>query len=128
MKSRILVVEDNAENMELMVYLLQSAGYAVSTATDGAAGLEAARREHPGLVLCDMRMPVLDGLEVARRLKGDPALRDIRLVAVTASASGADRNEALAAGFDDFITKPIDPAVFLGQVEEFLHPSGEPDP
>jgi two-component system cell cycle response regulator len=127
-KSRILVVEDNAENMELMVYLLQSAGYAVSTATDGAGGLEAAGREHPGLVLCDMRMPVLDGLEVARRLKGDPALRDIRLVAVTASASGADRNQALAAGFDDFITKPIDPVVFLGQVEEFLHPSGEPDP
>lgn len=122
MKMRVLVIEDNTENMELMVYLMQSAGYEVLTATDGAAGLESAARELPDLVLCDVRMPVLDGFEVARRFKSDENLRSIPLVAVTASVSGIDRDQALTAGFDDFVAKPIDPESFLRQVRTYLQP------
>lgn len=127
MRARVLVIEDNRENLDLLVYLLESGGYAALTARDGVAGLGAAAREPPDLILCDIRMPVMDGFEVARRLKSDPALRAIPIVAVTASASGADRDEALAAGFDDFVTKPIDPETFLQQVRTMLgaHHAGQ---
>lgn len=120
MKAKILVIEDNPENMALLVYLLQSAGHTVFQAGDGETGLATAGQESPDLVLCDVRMPVLDGYEVAKRLRGDAALQSVPVVAVTASVSGADRERALAAGFDDFVTKPIDPARFLEQVQEFL--------
>jgi two-component system cell cycle response regulator len=129
----VLVIEDNRENMELMVYLLEAAGHTVFQAFDGAAGLELAGREVPDLVLSDVRMPVMDGYEVARRLKSDPGLRTIPVVAVTASASGAHRSEALAAGFDEFIVKPIDPEAFLRHLPVLLalHENGgcaEPGP
>lgn len=120
MSARVLVVEDNPENMELMVYLLQSAGHTVFQAVDGGAGLALAKRELPDLVLCDVRMPVMDGYELARRLKSDPALWATPVVAVTASASGADRSEALAAGFDEFVVKPIDPEAFLRHLPTLL--------
>lgn len=120
MNGRVLVIEDNPENMELLVYLLRTSGNEVLTAEEGESGLAVAEREVPDLILCDIRMPVMDGFEVARRLKRDPALRDIPLIAVTASVSGADRESSLAAGFDDFVAKPIDPEKFLGQVTELL--------
>ncbi len=127
MKARILVIEDNPENMALLVYLLQSAGHTVYQSADGAVGLEAAEREAPDLVLCDVRMPLVDGFEVARRLRAHPTLHTMPLVAVTASVSGADREKALAAGFDDFVSKPIDPAGFLEQVQEFLRVRSSPN-
>lgn len=120
MKLRILIIEDNAENMALLVYLLQSAGHTVFQASDGEAGLEVVGRETLDLVLCDIRMPGIDGYEVARRMRAEPSLRVLPLVAVTASVSGADRETALSAGFDDFVAKPIDPARFLEQVQGFI--------
>lgn len=120
MNARVLVIEDNRDNMDLLVYLLQSAGHEVLTAIDGAQGLDVASRETPALIFCDIRMPGVDGFEVARRLKSDVALKAIPLVAVTASVAGADRNDALEAGFDEFISKPIDPEQFLKQVETLL--------
>lgn len=120
MTAKILVIEDNPENMALVVYLLQSADYTVFQAADGSAGLETARGAPPDLVLCDVRMPGIDGYEVAQIMRTDPSLRQVPLIAVTASVSGADREKALAAGFDDFVAKPLDPAHFLEQVEGFL--------
>jgi two-component system cell cycle response regulator len=105
-----------------MSYLLGAFGYAPRTATDGGAGLEAARGEPFDLIACDIHMPVVDGYEVARRLKADPVLRTIPLVAVTALAMVGDRDKVLAAGFDGYIAKPIDPEAFVRQVEAFLRP------
>lgn len=118
--ARIVVIEDNPANMELMVYLLQAFGHQPVPAVDGIDGLETVARERPDLVLCDIQLPRLDGREVARRLKQDPALGTIPLVAVTALAMLGDRARMLEAGFDGYLSKPIDPQRFVGQVEAFL--------
>src|SRR5258708_11691548 len=120
MAPRVLVIEDNQNNTDLMVYLIQSAGWQVVTATDGEAGLEAVARERPDLVLCDVQMPKLDGFGVIARLKADKALRSIPVVAVTALAMVGDRERAFAAGFDGYVAKPIEPEKFLGSLHEFL--------
>jgi two-component system cell cycle response regulator len=116
----ILLIEDNAANLELMCYLLAASGYTPKTAIDGAAGLEAARRESFDLIVCDIHMPGMDGYEVARQIKADPTRCHVPLVAVTALAMVGDREKVLAARFDDYITKPIDPEKFVQQVEAFL--------
>lgn len=126
LKASILIIEDNADNMSLLVYLLESAGHTVYQAVDGDAGLEMAGRAVPDLVLCDIRMPGIDGYEVARRIRADASFDSVPLVAVTASVSGADRDTALAAGFDDFVAKPIEPARFLEQVQKFLQARSQP--
>jgi two-component system cell cycle response regulator len=123
MPRRILVIEDNPTNLELMTYLLRAHGFETPTAADGDAGLEAAGREAPDLIVCDVQLPSLDGYEVVRRLKADPGLRAIPVVAVTAFAMVDDRRKALDAGFDGYLTKPIDPETFVGTVEGFLPPS-----
>jgi CheY-like chemotaxis protein len=117
---RILVIEDNAANMELMTYLLTAFGHTTIEAIDGEAGIEAALRTVPDLILCDLAMPKLDGFGVALRLKADPALRHIPLIAVTASAMAGDRARVNAVGFDGYITKPITPETFVGEVESYL--------
>ena len=118
--SRILVIEDNPTNLELMAYLLDASGHTVLVAGDGEEGVEATRREGPDLLICDIQLPKMDGYTVARRLKGHPALRTIPLLAVTALAMVGDRDKVLAAGFDGYISKPITPETFVGQVEAFL--------
>jgi CheY-like chemotaxis protein len=118
--ARILVIEDNPDSLELIVYLLTAFGHALIQASSGAAGLEAARRERPDLVLCDLQLPDLDGYDIARRLKEDPALRAIPLVAVTAYAMVGDRERVLAAGFDGYFTKPIEPERFVDQIAGYL--------
>jgi two-component system cell cycle response regulator len=120
MPARILIVEDNPVNLELMRYLLEAHGHLVSDARDGEQGLEAARRETPDLILCDVLMPRLDGFEVARRLKRLPELQRVPLVAVTALAMRGDRERVLGAGFDAYLPKPIDPVTFVNQVEALL--------
>jgi two-component system, cell cycle response regulator len=120
--ARILVIEDNKENLELMAYLLNAFGYQVLVAGDGQEGLEAARRELPDLILSDLQMPKLDGFEVARAVRQDPRLAKLPLVAVTAYAMRGDRDRVLEAGFDGYISKPIIPEEFVGQVERFLGP------
>ncbi|WP_409526065.1 response regulator [Nitrincola sp. MINF-07-Sa-05] len=117
MSGRILVIEDNQANLELMVYLLEAFGYEVLTAQDGGEGLERAVSHRPDLIICDIQMPVMDGYEVVRKLKSDPALSHIPVMAVTAFAMVGDRQKVMEAGFDDYFTKPIDPKEFLKQVE-----------
>src|SRR5437660_1050475 len=100
MAARILVIEDNKANLDLMTYLLQAFGHTPLTAQDGEEGLEAVRREVPDLIICDVQLPKMDGYEVARWLKSHPTLRTIPLVAVTALAMVGDRDKMLTAGFD----------------------------
>jgi len=118
--ARILIIEDNATNMELMVYLLRAFGYTPLSASDGEAGVEAARREQPDLIICDVHLPKLDGYGVVAALKADPATRDIPALAVTALAMVGDRERLLEAGFDSYIGKPIEPDTFVKQIESFL--------
>lgn len=120
--ARILIIEDNPTNLELMSYLLTAFGHTTFAAYDGEAGLAAAQRERPDLIICDVQLPKLDGHEVARRLKRSPELGPIPLIAVTALAMVGDRDRIMAAGFDGYLAKPIAPPHFVGQVEAFLPP------
>jgi CheY-like chemotaxis protein len=120
MCARILIVEDNPTNLELLDYLLKSTGHEVLAATDGEMALELARREVPELIICDIQIPKLDGFGVARHLKADDRLRHIPLVAITAFAMVGDRERMLAGGFDGYVSKPIDPQFFIAQMEAFL--------
>jgi diguanylate cyclase (GGDEF)-like protein/PAS domain S-box-containing protein len=118
--ARILIIEDNPTNMELMVYLLNAFGYMPLMAHDGEEGVATARRELPDLIICDVHLPKLDGYGVVAQLKQDPALRPIPALAVTALAMVGDRERLLAAGFDGYIGKPIEPDTFVAQIESFL--------
>ncbi len=122
MPARILIIEDNPENLELMIYLLNAYGHTPLVARDGYAGLAAAQREIPDLIICDIQLPGIDGYEIARQLKADPALCNIPRVAVTAYAMVGDRNKVLEAGFDGYLSKPIDPETFVSQIDTFLRP------
>ncbi|MCW7542148.1 response regulator, partial [Aquabacterium sp. A7-Y] len=116
MTTRVLIVEDNPMNRELMDYLLRAHGFETLSAVNGEVGLDIARRERPQLVLCDIQMPGMDGLEFARRFKQDEVLHGIPLIAVTAYAMVGDRSRILSMGFDGYITKPIDPPEFVAAV------------
>lgn len=120
MPARILVIEDNPINLELMTYLLQAWQHEVQAARDGEEGLALARVRPPDLVICDIQMHGIDGYEVARRLRADPALKAVPLVAVTAYAMVGDHERALAAGFDMHVSKPIDPAGFMELIQPLL--------
>lgn len=120
MPARILVVEDNQASLDLMVYLLKAFGQDVTGVMDGLAGIAAINAAAFDLVLTDIRMPGIDGYEMARRVKADPKTQKLRLVAVTASAMVGDRELAMGAGFDGYISKPIDPRRFVAQVDEYL--------
>lgn len=116
----ILVIEDNAPNLELMTYLLGAFGHETRSATSGEEGLLLAAQERPDLILCDVHLPGMDGCEVARRVKADPSLSGVPLIAVTALAMVGDRERVLSAGFDSYIPKPISPESFVPQIEAFL--------
>ncbi len=118
--ARILIIEDNPTNMELMVYLLTAFGYTPLMAIDGANGVDTARETKPDLIICDIHLPKLDGYGVVDALKADPALRHIPVLAVTALAMVGDRERLLAAGFDGYIGKPIEPDTFVAELESFL--------
>ncbi len=118
--AKLLIVEDNELNRDMLSRRLLRRGYEVVIAADGAAGVEMAGREHPDLILLDMSLPVLDGWEVARRIKAAPATRAIPIVALTAHAMAGDEARARSAGCDDFDTKPIDLPRLLGKIETWL--------
>lgn len=122
MAARVLIVEDNAANLELMTYLLGASGYATLIARDGLDGLQLANKELPDLIICDVQMPAMSGYELAHRLKHTRTLQETPLIAVTAFARASDRAEALAAGFDGYLAKPIDPETFIQEIEAFLRP------
>jgi CheY-like chemotaxis protein len=120
MCAHILVIDDDPTSLELSVHVLEAAGHTIVTARDGEDGLRAARSERPHLILSDLLMSDTDGLAVARQAKEDPELRSIPIVAVTAQAMVGDREAVLAAGFDGYITKPIDIGTLAAELEPFL--------
>lgn len=120
MSPRILVIEDNQANIELIDYLLTAHGYLTLLATNGEDGLRLATQQRPALVLLDLRMPGIDGYQAAAAIRKQPGLEQTRIVAVTASAMVGDRERIAAAGFDGYIQKPLDPETFISQVERFL--------
>jgi CheY-like chemotaxis protein len=122
MSQRILIIEDNPANMDLMVYLLGAFGFETLRAVSGEDGLERARRDGPDLVLSDIHLPGIDGYEVARAIKADPKLDGLPVVAVTALAMVGDRERGLDAGFDGYVSKPIDPETFVTSLAAFLPP------
>ena len=124
----VLVIEDNAANAVLMVYLLQSFGYRTQTAVDGETGVELALGERPDLVLCDIQLPGIDGFEVARRLRASASLDGVPLVALTAMAMIGDDDRILSRGFDGYMSKPIDPQGFVALVRSYLRGSAKPGP
>jgi len=119
MALRILVIEDSPAILEMIRYLLRAFGHTPLLAVEGLEGLQAAERELPDLILCDIQLPVMDGYEIVRRLKSDPRLTHIPVVALTALAMVGDRDRVLAAGFDGYMAKPIVPQTFVSEVEAF---------
>ena len=120
MAEKILIVEDNEQNRILMRQVLTPHGYDVLEATDGLMGLEMAREHMPDLILLDVQMPVMNGFMGIRELRNHPELRKIKAIAVTSFAMKGDREKALQAGFDDYITKPIDTRTFPELVRQVL--------
>jgi two-component system cell cycle response regulator DivK len=105
--AKILIVEDNAANLTLTIFLLQSAGHTVLSAANAEAALTLARNEHPNLILMDIQLPGMDGLEATALLKRDDATRDIPVIALTALAMKGDEERIRAAGCDGYIAKPL---------------------
>ncbi len=120
MKQKILIGEDNEQNLYLETFLLEKQGDDVVQARNGQEGLERAAAERPDLILLDIQLPVMDGYEVATRLKKAQETLSIPIVAVTSYAMAGDRETVLAAGCEGYIEKPIDPDHFVEQVKGFL--------
>ena len=118
--AKVLIVEDNPTNMTLAVFLLQSAHYEVLSATDAEAGLAMARDERPDLILMDIQLPGMDGLQATRLLREDAATGSIPVIALTALAMKGDEERIRAAGCDGYIAKPLDYKQFLGAVSAQL--------
>jgi two-component system cell cycle response regulator DivK len=114
--SKVLIIEDNPTNMTLAIFLLQSAGHTVISATDAEAGLTLARDEQPNLILMDIQLPGMDGLQATGLLKGDEATRAIPVIALTALAMKGDEERIRAAGCDGYIAKPMRYQDFLTTV------------
>jgi CheY-like chemotaxis protein len=118
--SKILLVEDNEMNRDMLSRRLEKRGFEIAMAVDGQQGIEMAGSEDPALILLDMSLPVMDGWEAARHLKGDPDTADVPIIALTAHAMAGDREKAIEAGCDDYDTKPIDFKRLLGKIEALL--------
>lgn len=118
----ILIVEDDIASLDLAVYLLEHAGHEVHRAEDGGQGIQVARSLQPAanLILSDIQMPVMNGHQLLAALRKEPSLSAIPVVAITAFSMRGDKQEILASGFDGYISKPIDPELFVSQVENWL--------
>jgi CheY-like chemotaxis protein len=125
--AKLLLVEDNEMNRDMLSRRLEKRGHTVLIAVDGAAGVAQAKAQLPELILMDMSLPVIDGWEATRQLKADPATAKIPVIALTAHAMEADRDKALAAGCDDFDTKPVELPRLLVKIDELLK-RGAPPP
>ena len=117
---RILVVEDNGTNMYLIRFILEKSGYEVIEAMEGAVGVELAIKEKPDLVIMDLQLPDIDGLEATKRIRASEADSDIPIIALTSFAMAGDREKALAAGCTGYIEKPINPDTFIAEIEKYL--------
>lgn len=116
---KILIVEDVELNLDLLMQLLED-DYELVIARDGAAGVEAATKEKPDLVLMDMALPLMDGWEATRRIKADDALKHIPIIGISSHAMRKDPEKALAAGCDDYLTKPLDENLLFQKLDHFL--------
>lgn len=119
--AKILLVEDNEMNRDMLGRRLQRRGYEVLIAVDGAEGVAMAQRDGPGLILMDMSLPIMDGWEATRRLKAAPETQAIPIIALTAHAMSGDREKAMEAGADDYDTKPIEIDRLLAKIEALLN-------
>ena len=120
--ARVLIIEDTAANLELVRYLLEHAGHRVDGAVNGADGVAAVAATAPDLVICDLQLPVLDGYGVLRALRARPASAALPVIAVTAFSMPDDRSNVMQAGFDGYLSKPIEPESFVARIEAFLPP------
>ena len=120
MPRKILIVEDNEDNRELAVKVLRNKGFETVTAVDGEEAIEKAVSEKPDLILLDITLPKLDGYEVAKRLKNMEEFKDIPIVAFTAHAMKGDREKVIVAGFEGYISKPINVREFPDQVKLYI--------
>ena len=123
---KLLYIEDNEDNLYMLVLRFDVfGGYEIISAPDGATGIALAISDRPDLILMDLNLPVLDGWEAARRLKADPATRDIPIIALTAHAMAGDREKALAAGCNEFDTKPVEFDRLVAKIEQVLAAKGK---
>ena len=120
MSKCILVVEDQEDNRQILRDLLTSAGYEMMEAENGQEALDAVAKQRPDLILMDIQLPVMDGYEATRRLKGNPAYKDIPIIVVTSYALSGDEGKARDAGCDAYVTKPYSPRQLLAKIREFL--------
>jgi two-component system cell cycle response regulator DivK len=120
MTKHILVVEDQEDNRQILRDLLANAGYRLTEAENGEQALAAVEQQPPDLILMDIQLPVLDGYEATRRIKANPSLRTIPIIAVTSYALSGDEDKARAAGCDDFVPKPYSPRQLLIKIREYL--------
>jgi two-component system, cell cycle response regulator DivK len=120
MTRRILVVEDQQDNRQILRDLLASGGFDIIEAEDGQAGIDAAKKHRPDLILMDIQLPVMDGYEATRRIKSDPDLKSIPIIVVTSYALSGDDTKAREAGCDAYVTKPFSPRSLLAKIREFL--------
>lgn len=126
--AQILVIEDNPASLQLMIYLLAAYGHTAIPAKNGETGIELAESQTPDLILCDIHLPHMNGYEVCRRVKSDAALKSVPIIAVTAYAMVGDREKLLAAGFDSYISKPINPETFNNYILPFIDASAAKAP
>jgi CheY-like chemotaxis protein len=122
--TKILLVEDNEMNRDMLSRRLMRRGMEVVLAEDGQQGVDKARDDRPDLILMDMSLPIIDGWEATRRIKADPGCAAIPIIALTAHAMSSDRDKALAAGCDDYDTKPVDLKRLLGKIDALLAQAG----
>jgi two-component system, cell cycle response regulator DivK len=127
MPKTVMIVEDNELNMKLFNDLLESRGYSIIQTRNGMEAIGLARAHHPDLILMDIQLPIMDGYVATRRIKADPALRPIPVIAVTSYALSGDEEKARAAGCDDFVPKPYSPRQLLAKIRQYL-PVGHPVP
>ncbi len=117
---RVLVIEDNEANMYLIKFMLEKSGYEVIEAREGTVGVEMAVKEKPDLILMDIQLPDIDGLEATKRIRASEADSEIPIIALTSFAMAGDREKALAAGCTGYIEKPINPDTFIAEIEKYL--------
>ena len=120
MKEKILIVEDDPMHMRLLEMTLRAQNYTLLKATDGEEALDIAARERPDLILMDIRLPKMSGFEVAKKLRENPALSHIPIIAITAHAMSGDRDKIIASGCDTYLTKPVDTRQLPGVIAEML--------
>ena len=114
------MVEDQEDNRQILRDLLTSAGYEIDEAVDGAQALRSVLARRPDLILMDIQLPVMDGYEATRRIKADPASKDIPIIVVTSYALSGDETKAREAGGDDYVTKPYSPRQLLAKIRQYL--------